>query len=245
MKIPFVSGPKQRLLMAYQAGEVDLCIVRGKWFLHCVCDIPETERFEPEDWLGIDLGIVNISADSDGTIYSGAEVEARRIHLARRRAGLQKRGTKAAKRRLKKLSGKQRRYQHHINHCISKQIVASAERTERGIALEDLKGIRTRVTATSRQQRSKVANWAFHQLRTFIEYKATLAGVPVALVRPTGTSITCSCCGHTEKANRLTREVFECVSCGHTEPADLNAARNIRARAALATPLSSQVASAA
>jgi hypothetical protein len=57
---------------------------------------------------------------------------------------LQKRRTKGAKRRLKKLSGKEARFRKHANHCISKEIVASAERLSAAIALEDLMHIRKR-----------------------------------------------------------------------------------------------------
>lgn len=216
---------------------------RGKWFVVFACDVAEAPATSPGSWLGVDLGIVNIAADSDGQIYTGADVERYRAHLSRRRAGLQKRGTKAAKRRLRKLSGKQRRYQTHVNHCISKALVATAERTGRGIALEDLKGIRERVTAP-RSGRARLNNWTFGQLRFHMTYKAAIAGVPLVLVDRRHTSQMCSCCGHTDKANRLDQATFQCFSCGHTEPADLNAARNIRARAALATPLSSQAAQA-
>lgn len=238
-KLPIAIGERQRQLLASAKGEAQLVQRRGKWFLLCPCEVTAKPAIEATDWIGADLGIVNIAADSDGNIYSGAEVEARRSHLARRKAGLQRRGTKAAKRRLRKLSGKQRNYQTHTNHCISKALVSTAERTGRGIGLEDLKHIRARVTAM-RSQRARLNNWAFGQLREFIVYKAELAGVPVAIVNARYTSQGCSCCGCIDKANRPDQATFSCVSCGHSEPADLNAARNIRARAALATPSSSR-----
>jgi predicted transposase len=146
MVVPLAMGEHQRRLMAYRKGEVDLCFVRGKWMLAATCDVPETEEFEAEDWLGVDLGIVNLAADSDGRTYSGADVERVRDRLARRKRGLQKRGTKAAKRRLRKLAGKEARFRKHVNHCIAKAIVETAERTGRGIALEDL----THIPAGSR-----------------------------------------------------------------------------------------------
>lgn len=244
--IPVVMGARQRELMAYRKGEVDLCFVRGKWFLACTCDIPETEGFNPEDWLGVDLGIVNIATDSDGNVMTGEAVEKVRAHLARRRAGLQKRGTKAAKRRLRKLAGRQRRFQRHVNHCIAKALVSAAERTGRGIALEDLKRIRDRVTAR-RGQRARLHNWSFGQLRAFVAYKAALRGVPVLFINPRNTSRQCASCGHIDKRNRPDQATFSCVSCGHQDAADLNAARNLRdrARAAVTPPLSSPTCAAA
>jgi len=72
IKISFVAGQHQLDLLAFRKGEVDLCFVRGKWMLACTCDIPETEDFKPSDWIGVDLGIVSLAADSDGKVYTGA-----------------------------------------------------------------------------------------------------------------------------------------------------------------------------
>jgi IS605 OrfB family transposase len=226
-------GEHQKRLMAYRKGEVDLCFVRGKWMLAATCDIPETDEFKAEDWLGVDLGIVSLAVDSDGTPYSGAGVEKAREYQQKRRSRLQKLGTKGAKRRLRKLSGKQRRYQAHTNHCIAKAVVLDAERTGRGIALEELKGIRGRVTARS-NQRARLGNWGFAQLGGFVSYKARRAGVPVSFVDPRSTSRQCSACGCIDKKNRPNQAIFSCVSCGHTANADHNAAINIRLRALMA-----------
>lgn len=245
--VPVVMGEHQRRLMAYRKGEAGLCFVRGKWLLACTCDIPETEEFKAEDWLGVDLGIVQIATDSDGVAYSGAAIEKVRAHLARRRAGLQRKGTKAAKRRLKKLSGRQARFQRHTNHVIAKALVSAAERTARGLGLEELKGIRKRVTVR-RSGRARLSNWSFFQLRTFIAYKAKAAGVPVVYVDPRNTSIGCSCCGAIDKRNRPDQATFSCISCNHTAGADFNAARNIRvraARAAVTVPVCSALAASA
>ena len=228
--VPCAMGEHQRRLFAFQKGEVDLCFVRGKWYLAATCDIPETTEFNAEDWLGVDLGIVSLATDSDGTTYAGDAVERLRARLARRRRGLQKCGTKAAKRRLRKLAGKQARFQKHTNHTISKALVLDAERTGRGLALEELKGIRSRVSA-SRDQRARLGNWAFGQLGSFVAYKAKRAGVPVAFIDPRNTSRECRSCGCIDKRNRPDQATFKCIGCGHTANADFNAALNIRQRA--------------
>ncbi len=202
------------------------------------CDIPETDEFNPEDWLGVDLGIVNLTADSDGKLHAGEKIERVRSRLARRKAGLQRGGTKAAKRRLKKLSGKEARFRKHVNHEISKVIVEAAKRSRRGIALEDLTHIRSRIKA-QRSQRSRLHSWSFGQLRAFIAYKAKPIGVPVFYVDPHHTSQECSKCGSIDKKNRPDQATFSCIACGHCEQADINAARNIRARATVTAPLAS------
>ncbi|WP_081495369.1 zinc ribbon domain-containing protein [Leptospirillum ferrooxidans] len=62
-------------------------------------------------------------------------------------------------------------------------------------------------------------------------------GVPVVLIDPRNTSCTCSVCGHCEKNNRKSQEYFSCLICKHTEHADINAARNIRFKAAINRPI--------
>lgn len=231
-KIAYVCGDHQRRLLTLRKGEVDLMLVRGRWYLAVVCDIDDPDLIEITDVLGVDVGIVNIATDSDGTNHSGAAVErARRIHFHRRR-NLQRKGTRSAKRKLRRLSGRQARYQRDVNHRISKAIVSSAQRSGRAVALEDLKGIRHRVKAP-RRQRARLANWQFHQLRAFIEYKARLAGVPVLLIDPAHTSQTCPVCGRIDRKNRPDRDTFRCVGCGHAGPADAIAATNIRSKGRL------------
>jgi IS605 OrfB family transposase len=206
----------------------------GKFVLYQVYERPEGDVQEANDWLGCDLGIVNILADSDGKNDPGAEIDELRRKYAHRLRNLQRKGTRAAKRKLRTLKGKQARFQRDFNHQLSKRDVAKALDTQRGIALENLKGIRQRITVR-KPQRARHANWSFAQLRQMIEYKAALAGVPVKWVDPRNTSRTCPECGHVSKANRPTRANFKCVSCGfaakcsQSGPADTVAAQNIRA----------------
>jgi IS605 OrfB family transposase len=236
LTVPFVCGEHQRRLLTHRKGEVDLILIRGTFYLNVVCDVDEPELIEPHGALGIDLGIVNVATDSDGTVYSGAAVELNRRIFAHRRRNLQRKRTKAATRKLRTLRGQQARFQKDWNHRISKAIVANAKRTGRAIALEQLGGIRDRVTA-KRRQRARLANWSFAQIRAFISYKARLAGVPVVLVDPRNTSRTCPACGVIDKASRRSQSQFLCTSCGLAGPADYFAALNISARAAVMQPM--------
>jgi IS605 OrfB family transposase len=229
--VPFVCGERQRKLLAFRKGEVDLMIVKGKWYVACVCDVPDPKEIDVEGVLGVDFGVVNIAFDSLGHGYTGADVEAFRSKIAKRKAGLQRRGTKAAKRRLKKLAKREANFRKHVNHCISKEIVARAERHHFGIAVEDLTHIRRRVRAR-KSQRSRLHSWSFAQLRGFVSYKAKLRGVPVVAIDPAHTSRQCPCCGVIDRANRKTQATFLCVSCAYSAPADYTAATNIAAKAA-------------
>lgn len=231
-KLPFVCGERQKELLQNQQGESDLCLINGELYLFATCDVESPTPDDVTEFLGIDLGIKNIAVTSDNAVFSGAELEAKRQWFADRKTTLQKVGTLSAKRRLRKLKGKQSRFQKKTNHEIAKKIVETAKDTGRGIALEDLQGIRDRITVR-KSQRSRHHNWPFYQLQQYILYKAELAGIPVQLVDPRNTSKTCSQCGHCEKSNRKNRDNFACVACGYAAPADYNAAVNIAARAYL------------
>jgi IS605 OrfB family transposase len=141
------------------------------------------------------------------------------------------------------LSGQEARFARDVNHTIGKRIVREAQRTKRGIALENLKHIRMRVRAR-KSQRTVLHSWSFFQLQACIAYKAALAGVPIALVDPRNTSRTCPACGRIDKANRPSQTTFRCVSCGCAGHADTIAAGNIRVlgRAAVMQPHVSETA---
>jgi IS605 OrfB family transposase len=226
-KMPFVCGERQRTLLAYPRGESDLILRNRKWFLNITVEVPEEKEIEAVDVLGVDMGIVNICADSDGNKYSGAKLNKVRHRNRALRRKLQRIGTKSAKRLLKKRSRKEQRFAKDTNHTISRRIVSLAKRTNRMIAIEELTGIRSRVRAGKRE-RTKLHSWSFAELGGMLDYKARFAGVPLLRIDPRNTSRQCSECGHTEKANRKSRDSFVCKSCGHTACADENGAANIR-----------------
>ncbi len=237
-RIPYVCDERTRVLLEHRRGESDLVYRAGKWYLLATVEVEEPPPGTPEDWLGVDLGVVNIATDSDGEVHTSERVEKSRKRYERIRSKLQRAGTKSAKRHLKKLSGKERRFKRDTNHVISKHIVSKAKESDRGIALEDLKGIRERCgKRLRRSQRGRHAKWAFGELRSFLEYKARLAGVPLDCVDPAYTSQACNECGHCEKANRRSQSEFVCKGCGHVAHADTNAALNIRSRASVMVPI--------
>ncbi|GAA4627228.1 RNA-guided endonuclease TnpB family protein [Actinoallomurus vinaceus] len=219
-------------LIEHRKGESDLVHRDGKWFLLATIDVPEPEVFAPRDWIGVDRGIVNLATTSDGDNHQGRKLARYRRWQARKRAELQAKRTRSAKQLLKKRARREARHAAHVNHKIAKAVVAVAARTERGIAVEELGGIRERVTV-SRDQRARLSSWPFRELGEFIEYKARRAGVPFIEVDPAYTSQRCpvSWCGHTERANRPDRDSFCCRRCGFAGPADVVAGINVRERA--------------
>jgi IS605 OrfB family transposase len=131
-----------------------------------------------------------------------------------------------------------------LNHNISKQLVTEAKTSEAALAFEDLTGIRYSLNQKprSKTERRRTNNWAFYQLRIFVNYKAAIAGVPVVFVPPAYTSQTCSGCRHIhpEKGKSYRNgKKFKCGHCGFEHDsealaslrasADINAAINIAA----------------
>ena len=247
-KIPYTCGERQKRLLESRIGETDLVYRKGSFYLLAVCEVPEPTPGDVDDVLGVDFGVVNLATTSDGEVFSGADVEQTRQRYHTRRQTLQQAAEKAKqrgkrpkqiRRALKRAKGKESNFRSHTNHVISKQLVRTAQDTSRGIAIEELKGIRER-TRFRKSQRARMSGWSFFQLRTFLEYKSRLNGVRLVTVDPRNTSRTCHECGHCEKANRRTQEQFECQSCGHRSLADFNAALNIRAKAKVNWPMVSE-----
>lgn len=230
-------GDRQRALLAGRKPTAAVLVKRrdGALFLHVQLTDDAPPTIDAQDVIGVDFGIQNLAVTDDGTIFSGDGVEAVRRRYNRHRRALQKVGTKSAKRRLQKIRMKESGFKKNTNHVISTRLVERAKGTVSAIAIENLAGIGKRTTAR-KGQRSRMKGWAFYQLRSFLEYKALAAGVPLILVDPAYTSQRCSACGYTARNNRRTRDAFECRHCGLALGADVNAARNIRARGDVMLP---------
>ncbi len=221
-------------LAARRQGQSDLICTDGIWYLMATVDLPDVPVDRPVGWVGVDLGIVNIATTATdnagaGTTWSGGQIADRRRKNVLLRAKLQAKGTRSAKRLLKKRNKKEARFVGDVNHQVSKQIVAEAKRTARGIAIENLSGIRARVRLR-KPQRATIHSWAFAQLGTYLTYKAAAAGVALVQVNPAYTSQTCSGCGYVSRKNRPTQAIFACQACGVLLHADHNAAVNIARR---------------
>ena len=105
----------------------------------------------------MDLGRTDIAVTSTGKSWSGQAVTKVRDRYARTRQMVQKnrsKGTRSTRRRagalLRRLSGKEKRFQKHVNHLVSKAVVSEAQALGAAIALEDLTGIRERTNTQPR-----------------------------------------------------------------------------------------------
>ena len=212
---------------------------RDRMFLHVVLE-GNGKPFVPNGMVvGIDLGIcrpaVMSTADGKFNRFLGEKRWAdKERKLYEYRKVLQRKGTKPARRLLKALSGKVNRLREEFDHVLSRRIVDSIP-TGTILVFENLKGIRERCgTGKGRLQDGRMHRWSFDRLFGFVEYKADLAGIKVEKVDPRHTSQRCSKCGDTRKSNRKGQDRFECHACSFSLNADLNGARNIARKLAVA-----------
>jgi putative transposase len=209
----------------------------GNYYIHIqIKDEPPTP-IKIDNVIGVDFGRRDIAVTSNGDKWDGQQINKLRDKFSRVRASLQhiaSKGTRSTRRRtrqiLKRLSGKERRYQQWLNHNISKQIIENALSTGATVVIEDLTGIRERTNQQPRNktERRRSNSWSFYQLRSFLEYKGIQAGVKVISVPPAYTSQTCHCCMH---IGIRSDKRFKCTNdaCSWSGDADLNGAKNIAA----------------
>jgi len=221
----------------YQRGKLkgrkptsaQLCKHRdGSFYIHIQLTDEAPEPSEPTKVIGVDFGRREIAKTSTGKGWDGSQLNAVRDKFSRVRASVQKRasqGTRSSRRScrklLKRLSGKEQRFQSWVNHSISAAIVREAKELNAAVAIEDLTGIRERTNQQPRNktERRRSSNWAFFQLRNFLEYKCIREGLKLVVVNPRYTSQTCHCCLH---IGLRTEKRFKCGHCGWHGDADLN-----------------------
>lgn len=229
----------------YQLGKLkgrkpsaaQLCKHRdGLYYIHIQLTEVVPEPIQSDKVIGVDFGRRDIAVTSKGDRWDGQQIKDVRDRFAHVRGSVQSKGTKGAKRLLKRrqysggiippefaaLSGRERRYQQWLNHNISRRIIDAAKQSSAVVAIEDLSGIRTRTNQQPRRkpERRRSNSWAFYQLRLFLEYKGLQAGVRVIAIPPAYTSQTCHQCLH---IGLRSDKRFRCGNCFWHGDADFNA----------------------
>lgn len=228
IKFPFriPAHAKRWLDRATGFDSADLVRRPSGWWLNVVVTIDPPQIVASGQIVGVDLGINRPAVLSNGKFLGQRrwkEIEQRYFRLRRK---LQSKGSRSAKRHLKRMARRQARFRKDCDHVLSKRIVQAVEPGS-VIVFENLTGIRSRTKQRGRKQRRRHHAWSYNQLRVFTTYKAEELGSVVDAVDPRKTSQRCSRCGHVHKRNRPTQSVFRCRDCGYEANADWNAARNI------------------
>lgn len=218
---------------SWKLGVGKVLRIRNKWYIHIAVSQEVSNAGLFAHVVGIDRGLRFPVVTYDGThtfFYKGKELKAKREKFARVRAELQRKGTKSAKKVLKRLSGKENRWMSNVNHWISKTLV-QVYGPDTLFVLEDLTGIsfsEKNLDNRSKQGKYELRSWSFYQLEQYLIYKATENKSEVVFVNPWGTSQRCPHCGIVLKSNRnYEQHKYHCSVCGYESNDDRIGAMNI------------------
>lgn len=212
---------------------------------------PKKTHEEIKTAVGLDMGLGKLVYCSDGSVinnprFATNQKTKRLQRIRQRRVNHKKKRSNNRRKAQQKLSVFQLKIATHreaYQWQIAKKIVKKAD----AIVVEDLnisgmmKRCKPRYDSESGRfvpngQSAKralsrvIADASWYGLRTKIEYVAAKSGKIVLKIDPKKTSQTCIACGHVDAASR-NGEKFVCTSCGHVDDANLQAARNIKAKA--------------
>jgi ribosomal protein L37E len=226
-----VVPPKYREMMMDAAGannpslgQVELIQDNrfGRFNAHIQLKLPRPRPYEPEGWVGVDVGwnhlavsaLVTPTKRGDVTFHHD-EYKSRVIQLKYLYKEAQRSGKVGEKwrHRLANVTS-------NIVGIVAKEVVEKAKRNRAGVSMEDLSfGASTKRWLIPR-----------YKLQMAVKNLCEMEGVPFTKVAARNTSFTCSRCGHVDKRSR-DASTFKCVACGYSVNADLNAAFNIAAKA--------------
>ena len=202
---------------------------KGRVFVNLIWECPDYDIVENDGKIvGLDIGVYNIVTTSDGVHYGAEDVRRVKRKYNHVRSVLQKKGTRSAKRRLVSISGREKRFVHDQNHCISKKL-ANTDENVSVYVLEDLSSMNMlRLKGKSNKTMRKwLSNWSYSDLEEKLIYKCKRNGIRVEFEDARYTSQKCSVCKTIDKASRKGNR-YVCRHCGSIMHADVNAAINIR-----------------
>lgn len=194
--------------------------------------------------IGIDLGVANFAALSDGTFIAPlASFKRHEVRLARyqRRMSRKVKGSrnwKKAKAKVQRLHGRIANVRQDFLHKASSSIAQAhamvvVEDLQIGNMSRSAKGSKTapgkNVKAKSGLNKA-ILDQGWGEFRRQLAYKLTWNGGTLIAVDPKNTSRTCPQCGHVAADNRRTQARFACMACGHEAHADTVGAINVLAR---------------
>ncbi|MBA3473676.1 MAG: IS200/IS605 family element transposase accessory protein TnpB [Rubrobacter sp.] len=206
----------------------------GHWYVLIVCDLGDAPDKRKGDAVGLDVGLKVFVADSDGNTVENPRCfknSQKKLRRAQRKTARRKKGSHR-----KKKAARQTAKQHLK---IARQRKDHAHKTARAyvdayafIAVEDL---RIENMLKNHHLAKAIADAGWSAFINILTLKAEEAGARVIEVTAHFTSQRCFDCGEIVQKS-LSVRTHVCGSCGYTDDRDVNAARNILARAEPSCP---------
>ena len=189
---------------------------------------------DPPRAIGIDLGITNLVATSDGLLVKGGVVKTinqwYNKQLAYYKSLTDKCNQQHTSHRIQRMHRVRANKLREIFHQTSRNIINRClQNNINTIVIGYNRGWKQQCNLGKRMNQSFV-HIPFNKFVHMLEYKAKLVGISVIRVSEAYTSQQCSGCGIIKKSNRQSRGLFLCRSCGLRLNADHNAAINILQR---------------
>jgi putative transposase len=187
----------------------------GDWWLCLPVGRETSQPVAPKEAVGIDLGLKDIAATSDGD-----KLEAGHFYrnIEQKIASAQRRGHKRQAKRLHRTAARRRK---DALHKFSRKIVNDYQIIKIG-DVSSLKLAKTRMAKS-------VLDAGWGMLKTQLQYKGQQAGRSVIIVNERDSTRTCSDCkaltGPTG-LDMLVVRTWVCHACGVTHDRDVNSARN-------------------
>jgi IS605 OrfB family transposase len=175
-------------LFRYETRDPLIFVKNNKVYLALSFDTPEP-IFNPNQCIGIDLGLKRIAVTSEGKIISGSEFikNKRRIRYLKRNLQRIKKtkhkNSDCARKKLKSIRRKELNYSKNYIHHLANELLKTNCST---LVLEDLSSLKGK--NRGRHQNNKLSQIPFFKLLEFLKYKAQTLGKRVETVNPAYTS---------------------------------------------------------
>ena len=186
--------------------------------------------------VGLDRGIINVIATSEGELVSGKPLRKNKRKYLYLKRKLQTKGTRSAKRFLKRISRKEKRFSLDYLHSLTKKLTKNEN--VKTYILENLS--RFKPKKYNKKSNKVVSNWGFKQFENLLKYKAEQKGIEIKFVDAMFTSQICSGCQNQDKESR-NKGMYRCRVCDLRIHSDINAAINIKNKLLKSQKLSSSL----
>ena len=216
----------EEMFSRYRTKDPTLFIRNGKLWLAVPFVVPD-QPVTSEKATGVDLGCKRLFVTSDGVAFRDKQYLANRRKIRYLRSCLNKRGTKSARRHLRKISRRESNLSRDMQYRAVNHLLRS---TDAGIlVLEDLSKIKKSTVKSAaghkrKRHNNRLSQVPFYGFRIKLEAKAPLFGKKVVTVCPAFTSQKDSRTGKKDGTRKGCR--YYCKD-GMVLDADWNAAVNI------------------